>query len=753
MDHEALQIILGPEIHLGIHWTEFLQVHSASEASTQDFIAYLFENKVISFKQLELIHQAEPVTISEAGQLQAHLVEQAIQSKLYNVIAPLGQGAMGIVHLAKDRSLLREVALKSLLAPEQGMPQSVIRRFLNEVQITAQLDHPQIIPIYHLSATDSGMPAYTMKCIAGKTFKELISEARQQLKQGCLDDAHQQSTLLDHFLKVCDAMAYAHSRSVIHRDLKPANLMVGPHGDVYVMDWGIAKRVQDPDANQEDILIDPLTEGDPDATQMGQILGTPRYMSPQQAAAKNDLLDQRSDLFALGLILFEILCLSPAFTAKTQIDLLKKVLKAELNPMLSPGKGWPVSGAMRAIVAKATTKKTPPRYGRVEDFAVDIRRSINDQPVTVYQEPLIYRSLRTARKHGRMTLFSVLALATTLMVLTGVSLVLQVHASQATARHEAQLAKLLATGGAKAQAIDSAFLKIQNQLNGLAASAQAQLQQAPQKKDSTKSALFWNDDYASRPPADSRFSIYYDRSVSLHEGVFKAAPGLTQTQLAVDAQQIYPLKHQVYAIFRNNLEPGLSPTEFEKQWLEKGSLIDWAYIALASGLHYAFPGKGGYPADYDPRKRPWYQAATNQKGSFWGLPYQDISGLGMILPCLQALHNPTGGLIGVVGLELRLTRVLEQFLNFPEQQSVQYLYLADQTGQVILDSKQGESSIQSGKQTQPLPDPLVQQMLQKSNGVFESEQELWIYYRINALNWFYILKVDPRLLFSNKPKH
>lgn len=744
MDREALQAIVGPDLDLASSWSALCKtVPAGHEPSIPDFIAYLFNQQLISFKQLEAIHQAEPVTMSEAEQLQAHLTNQAVHAQLYQIKARLGQGAMGVVHLAKDRSLLREVALKSLLAPEKGMPPIVIRRFLNEVQITAQLDHPQIIPIYHLSATESGMPAYTMKCIEGKTFKELIAETREQIKQKQIDDLHLQSLLLEHFLKVCDAMAYAHSRSVIHRDLKPANLMVGPHGDVYVMDWGIAKRIHDPELETTD-AAESVTEKDPDATQMGQILGTLRYMSPQQAAAKNKSLDGRSDIFALGLILFELLGLQPAYTGKSQLEVLKRVLKADLNPLVSPAKNWPISGSLRAIIAKATTQKTGPRYASVEDFARDIRRSLNGQTIPVYQESWLERVLRRIRRHARATLLSVLAIATTLLVLSGISLAIQVQASRSTARQAQQLASLLTAGGAQAQAIDSAFLEIQNQLEGLAASAETQWQQTPAKPNTR---LYWNQDYGLQPPPDTRFSPYYGRKISLHEGGFKAAPGLSQAQAIADARQIYALKNVFYAIFKHNMPAGLSSSALEKKWLEQGNLLDWAYVGLASGLHYAYPGKGGYADDYDPRKRPWYQEALSRRGSFWGLPYADASGQGLILPCLRALYTDKGHLIGVAGLELKLTRVIEQFLNISDQPSLQGLFLADQTGRVLLQSKPSEARPQIGKQAQTLPKALVEEIIQKSNGVYETPQELWVYYRINALNWFYILKIDPQQLF------
>ncbi|MEZ0371930.1 MAG: serine/threonine-protein kinase, partial [Candidatus Sericytochromatia bacterium] len=336
MDIETLKTLLAPELGTSLdqHWDQYTRLGQPLQA--ESFLAWLFKQKTIGFGQLEQVLTASPV---EIGQMPSASAAGAP----HQMLRQLGQGAMGVVHLAKDQALLRKVAYKQLLG-EASMP--VVRRFLNEVRITAQLEHPSIVPVYHLSlappAEGSGSAAgsipqiaYTMKLVQGQTLKELLQEVRRCLDAGKKpDDRLNLSALLEIFLKVCDAMAFAHARQVIHRDLKPANLMIGAYGDVYVMDWGIARRFGHGseaelavEANNHLAVAD-LADSDMtqiDQTQAGQILGTPRYMSPQQAAGKNSELDGRSDLFALGLILFEILALKQAFTAANQLELLKCV--------------------------------------------------------------------------------------------------------------------------------------------------------------------------------------------------------------------------------------------------------------------------------------------------------------------------------------------------------------------------------------------------------------------------------------------
>ena len=279
----------------------------------------------------------------------------------YAMLGSVGEGAMGEIMLAVDQSLRRKVAYKKVHA-QMAKNKKVMSRFFTEAQITAQLDHPNIVPIYSLEVSESGEIGYSMKLIKGNTLKDLIREARQQWDtHNKVDDEHSLEELLGHFLKVCDAMHYAHNKAVIHRDLKPANIMIGPYNEVYVMDWGIAKVVYMPEQQTDEELVQ-LIKSDPneppmERTQMGQIVGTPRYLSPQQAAGKVDKLDGRSDQFSLGLILFELVTLKPALKASSQVELIKKILKVELEPYQHHNPRHRIPKELGAIIRKATQKK------------------------------------------------------------------------------------------------------------------------------------------------------------------------------------------------------------------------------------------------------------------------------------------------------------------------------------------------------------------------------------------------------------
>ena len=219
----------------------------------------------------------------------------------------------------RDSELLRRVALKQLNANADAND-SARTRFLREAQITAQLDHPNIVPVYALEVAPGGTPAYTMKLVEGRTFHALLNEARDFFAGGQWPDENRSlAQRLEHFLKVCDAMAYAHDKGAIHRDLKPANLMLGRHNEVYVMDWGlcrILRQSEDTPPDKSVVMSTPDVSGSASETRVGDVVGTPKYMAPEQAQGRNHELDARSDQCALGLILYEMVTLNPPYKGR-----------------------------------------------------------------------------------------------------------------------------------------------------------------------------------------------------------------------------------------------------------------------------------------------------------------------------------------------------------------------------------------------------------------------------------------------------
>lgn len=267
----------------------------------------------------------------------------------YEDLGPLGTGGMGEVRRVRDRRLGRTLAMK-VVRPDRLSQPALVARFLEEAQATAQLQHPGIVPVHDLGQLPDGRLWFTMKEVTGRTLGQIIRQVhradggdRTALSWGLRD-------LVDAFRRVCEAVAYAHSRSVVHRDLKPSNLMLGEHGEVLVVDWGLAKVLGRPhtgDRVQPKPVQTQRSATSAHATQTGQISGTPAYMSPEQASGQIDRIDTRSDVYSLGAVLFEILAGKPPYVGQSAAQVIEQVLS---GPPSFPTLAEPVHPGWTSLV-------------------------------------------------------------------------------------------------------------------------------------------------------------------------------------------------------------------------------------------------------------------------------------------------------------------------------------------------------------------------------------------------------------------
>jgi serine/threonine protein kinase len=251
-------------------------------------------------------------------------------SSKYSVQGELGRGGVGIVHRGYDEELGRDVAMKFLRERFKDEPE-VLHRFVEEAQIGGQLQHPGVVPVYDMGMSE-GRPYFTMKLVQGATLAQKLSE-RRSAGASYMD-------FLGIFDQVCQTMAYAHARGVVHRDLKPANIMVGSFGEVQVVDWGMGKVLQRGGIaderraaaqQSETSAIQTLrSQGEGTQSVMGSVMGTPGYMSPEQALGDVDAMDTRSDVFALGAILCELLTGAPSYRGST-VEQLRHASQARLE--------------------------------------------------------------------------------------------------------------------------------------------------------------------------------------------------------------------------------------------------------------------------------------------------------------------------------------------------------------------------------------------------------------------------------------
>ena len=336
----------------------------------------------------------------------------------YLVKSEVGRGGQSRVMLAIDSHLGREIALKELLGEpgerESGTPVSqtaaAAARFLREARITGQLEHPNIVPVYELGQRADGAYYYTQKLVRGASFKTSLAGARTlagRLK------------LLSHFADICHAVAYAHSRGVVHRDLKPENVVLGEFGETVVLDWGLAKARGQLDLKARQIAREALALRSPDATVEGQALGTPSYMSPEQALGQLEQIDERSDVWSLGAILYEMLTGQPPFRGDTAYSVIGKVIKDPVRPVRALSPDAPPE--LAAVAERALSRDKSLRYPSASELAQEIEAFQAGRNVTAYAYSSLDLFKRFVQKNRALSVVSALAVATILAALVAVA--------------------------------------------------------------------------------------------------------------------------------------------------------------------------------------------------------------------------------------------------------------------------------------------------------------------------------------------
>ncbi len=309
----------------------------------------------------------------------------------YRDFQPLTQGGEAILRTCVDENLGRTVVMKTLQPQFQNL-ETYQKRFLREARVTAQIPHPATIPVYELSRDSEGNAYFTMKKLRGRDLSDILDKISEGDKATI--EKYPLDSLLNVLIHCSQCLAFAHNQKVVHRDMKPANIMIGDYGEIMVLDWGLAK-VWDMEDDED---VDRLIRSGQQAmsgrlTGRGDVQGTPFYMSPEQAVETGDV-DERTDIYNMGIILFEVLTGESYMSGRNFKEIKRKLQEDPVREprLVAPHKKIPPE--LNAICMKALQRSVTDRYQKMSEFSEDLRAALLGNPVSVYHEPIWGRVLK-----------------------------------------------------------------------------------------------------------------------------------------------------------------------------------------------------------------------------------------------------------------------------------------------------------------------------------------------------------------------
>lgn len=348
----------------------------------------------------------------------------------------IGRGGMGEIFLCVDRDTRRRIAMKRMLASTAAHADRRAR-FVEEAQVTAQLEHPNIVPVHELGRDSDGSIYFTMKLVRGRSLSEVLRDLRAGRDDLSL------GSLLQVFLKICDGLAFAHSRGVVHRDLKPDNIMIGGFGEVLVMDWGLAKVLRQPRSEAPPVSIrgpnagrgraaEVITSARTDSrsalTMAGTTVGTPAYMAPEQAKGQMELVDQLSDVFSLGAILYEILTLEKPYQGDSVRAVLAEAAAARVRPPEQRAPHRAVPRELSAIVMKCMSADRGRRYASAQELSRDVSLYLEGRSVSAAPDTFAQAAIKLVKRNRATS--AAISVAAVIVAVLAIAFVIRLDAAR-----------------------------------------------------------------------------------------------------------------------------------------------------------------------------------------------------------------------------------------------------------------------------------------------------------------------------------
>jgi serine/threonine-protein kinase len=687
-------------------------------------------------------------------------------ARRFDVQNLLAEGGMGSVFIAHDRGLGRIVALKRLrdgLERDSG----ALRRFVLEAQIGAQLEHPNIVPLYSFEPAQSGSPAITMQLLEGTTMDEYIqAAAKAPASARAVRGEYSLKERIGTLLGVGEAIHFAHERGVIHRDLKPHNVMLGRYREVYVMDWGLARVMGSPidmarerqevDAHRDTIEPQPKhdteslgtaptaisfegqtsSEVSSTATRQGEVMGTAQYMPPEPALGLIDQLGPAADQYSLGVILQELATLRPARSHTSAMKALTEALQGHLAEPIDI-EGHQLHPALLAIIERATQREPEKRYPSVREMTEDVRRFIRDEPVSVYQEGIARRLVRVAARRPALA-FGILSLCGFLTSVGVIGAV--VHDARKTERQARELEntrKVLIAVSGRAHMVDDLLSDLAADVRAIGAATIELLERNAKELDRKDPPL----------PTLRALEPYGWAPVSFETGVVTWPGKVPQTERPPNAARLAHIERWLRDCVADALPPEDRGGSAEQQnaalYAGRSALLR-GFVGLEDGTFTQYPAR---EVTADPRGRPWYLMGAREPGLHWSRPVVDATKRTLRITAVLGLRS-RGKFVGVAGCDLKITTLARKLrLDVP---GFRKAYLVTEDGKIAVSETLATTILANVKNPDDdvvLPavdDPeLARRIAAKdAGGYVEAGDRLLVFSRMLSPAWTYVAELD-----------
>lgn len=684
----------------------------------------LFVRKTVVEDSLHVPSESKKKHLERNNHLQKdHL---PVISEQYQVSStPFAGGGQGNISKAVNIALGNEVAVKSLHT-KLCSDENARTAFFNEAKLTAQLDHPGIIPIHGLYCDPEDGMHLAMKLISGKTLADYLREIAEIYESRGVANFNEHKSLrnrIDIFLRVCEAVDYAHDRHILHRDLKPENIMIGPHRETYVTDWGIAMHIDE-------------------ARNLTKLTGTPGYVAPEVLTQKS--ADVRTDVYALGLILFELVTLSPAFPGEKLTEMVRRIKRGWHAP-LRHRFHCRIDTDLAAIIRKAISTDPEKRYSSAAALAEDLRSYLDNAETIANPDNLFSKLGRQCVKHHKGMLL--IALSALLLAAGSVAVTLQKQIDWSiTNRYRDHAASAVYTNlNNTAEKISRTVEQAENLLARMRLNMLFSALETETPYSAEKNCFVPREQYRSdkAPKSYMYYPARHQKADPDNVCVFNFRKKPLDPQLLRSYGNTANFMAKIPALFDRDL----SAKEAKQQFMEAGSPIKRIYFALEAGIFACYPGMDDFPDTYDPLKRRWYTEGKKQKDlPVWISVYQDGgTNQDLVSSCAIPIRTAAGKLAGVAGVDFSITQLAEQLFehttDFSRFTHAKALFSRD--GKVLY-----RTSGNSGEADRVFSSPdLILRMQQRKNGKLHffdrfGKEKLLVFAFIKKLNIFYAEYID-----------